>query len=397
MLVLIGDGMQSYAKLASEQKIRCIAFHPSPPCGYPEDTICVSKESELYEAVVSLACEADTLEFAKNPNSDIGDADFEQIDQKCDRLFYQAKMADSVLDKYLPLWQKNACENILARIERPLVSDVSFKGVPAVVVAPGPSLEKNVHKLAKLKGKAVIVALQRAAKQMMEASVEPDAIIALDAQDFVFDHFAGMSLDRATLILEQSVCPDIFKIPVRNILTYEGHGEYFSWYNELFNSSVHIPPMTTVACAAFNLVKLWQCDPVVAVGLDLAHNGDRYSNGNQREEHLRFTVRDCDGNVLRSEQDLVVTKDWIENIILDNPGVYYNCTEGGAKIEGMLHGPLDDFLEIICLNSVSPMAVFDSARSSNKLREVTKRVRRAIDKGKIPKEFQEILVRTLRR
>src|SRR5437763_9444636 len=63
----------------------------------------------------------------------------------------------------------------------------AFKGKPAVLVAAGPSLAKNMHLLHELVGnaepgtrRAVIIAVQTMLKPLLAAGIEPDFVTSLD-------------------------------------------------------------------------------------------------------------------------------------------------------------------------------------------------------------------------
>ncbi|HET9371990.1 MAG TPA: 6-hydroxymethylpterin diphosphokinase MptE-like protein, partial [Vicinamibacterales bacterium] len=55
-----------------------------------------------------------------------------------------------------------------------------FPGMPAVVVAAGPSLDRNIHDLAVVKDRAIVIACDTAARPLTSVGVEPDLIVASD-------------------------------------------------------------------------------------------------------------------------------------------------------------------------------------------------------------------------
>ena len=60
-------------------------------------------------------------------------------------------------------WVENFIGNSHIIASLPHISEVSFKGPDtAVLVAPGPSLNKNIHLLKELDGKALIVSVLHA-------------------------------------------------------------------------------------------------------------------------------------------------------------------------------------------------------------------------------------------
>ena len=53
----------------------------------------------------------------------------------------------------------------------------------AVIVASGPSLNKNVHILEEIQDQSFIVAALRSIKTLHDANIKPDLVIQLDAED----------------------------------------------------------------------------------------------------------------------------------------------------------------------------------------------------------------------
>ena len=55
-----------------------------------------------------------------------------------------------------------------------------FKGIPGVVVSPGPSLTDNIITLKKVKGRALIICVLRALGTLLENDIIPDIVIQVD-------------------------------------------------------------------------------------------------------------------------------------------------------------------------------------------------------------------------
>ncbi len=401
MIVLVGDGLQHVAHEAVKQHIDCVAFCPFPSQGYPPETRVVSGMQELYLAINDFASEDEDCLIAQNHKADLGGLDSDQIANKIDQLYQRKVLSLCTMDQLYEVWAKNACHNSLARLSRPTIDSVSFDDTPAVLVLPGPSLAANVHKLQNLKGKAVIIAGQRAWKQLTEAEITPDCVVAVDGQGLVYNHMANQPLDRTSLILEQSVHPTVMNLRSRNTLVFEGQGAQFPWYDELFPETVHLAPGTTISSSMMALAAFWKCNPVITLGMDLAYSGkSRYgSTVNVGGKHDPVCLVDGqNGESIPSSPDLAATKDWIEYLISQEPGIdWINCSEGGALVQGMRHVPLSETFAMCSESIDSPMLAFDTAKPVGSYKELMNNVRQSIREGKIPEEFRDDLVRTLRR
>ena len=58
-----------------------------------------------------------------------------------------------------------------------------FEGKAAVIVCPGPSLAKNVELLKKIKGKALIICVLHALKDLQQRGINPDIVVHVDPAD----------------------------------------------------------------------------------------------------------------------------------------------------------------------------------------------------------------------
>jgi hypothetical protein len=58
-----------------------------------------------------------------------------------------------------------------------------FVGCPAIIVAPGPSLQKNISLLKEIKGRALIICILHALAYLQKEDIHPDFVIHVDPAD----------------------------------------------------------------------------------------------------------------------------------------------------------------------------------------------------------------------
>ena len=81
-------------------------------------------------------------------------------------------------------WATNVLKNLPIVEKAKNIHELSVKGVEdAVIVASGPSLNKNVNQLREIQDKVFIVTALRSLPVLQKAGVEPDLVIQLDAED----------------------------------------------------------------------------------------------------------------------------------------------------------------------------------------------------------------------
>ncbi|MDH4319175.1 MAG: DUF115 domain-containing protein, partial [Desulfobulbaceae bacterium] len=68
-----------------------------------------------------------------------------------------------------------------------------FKDIPAILVAGGPSLNKNIDQLAKAKGNALIISVDTALPALLAHGITPDIVGAMDAQELAYEKIADLA------------------------------------------------------------------------------------------------------------------------------------------------------------------------------------------------------------
>lgn len=275
-------------------------------------------------------------------------------------------------------WVEQGTANLLSVARWPSVAAVGdrFVGVPMVIVAPGPSLAKNIDQLAALRGKAVITAFSHSLKPVLAAGVVPDLVLTVDPQDVRY-HFAGCDLSKTCLVNAATVHPSLFELPAQRFMTLSANSAIDDWIFDGFGEDAMVPGGGSVATTALSLALKWGCGPIIFLGLDLSFPGGAYYVGTSSDGHARaevdangvmrvagwsegFRAMKAAGGPEAATERAIELPGWHGGTVpssfmfslfhrwfverlrgLSEAGVtVYNCTEGGAHIEGMIHRPL---------------------------------------------------------
>ncbi|MEC8191821.1 MAG: 6-hydroxymethylpterin diphosphokinase MptE-like protein [Myxococcota bacterium] len=321
---------------------------------------------------------------------------------------------ETVVDDLSPLWATNGLKNLPEIAKRPLVNDVgeALAGVPLIVVGSGPSLSKNIHLLQHAKGRAIVLCVARALRSLQRAGVQPDLAINAEPQD-VACQFDGIDASALTgLVLCTTSHSSLYGLDAANILSYVGNGQSDDWM--LPEPVDLVSSGGSVSCSGVGLGVLWKCDPIILVGQDLSFPGGAYyhsdgadgdaravrdeaSGGWRLEGHsdeLRRTVMDRTsdgiirmrgtkvpgyfGGLVDTSYDFAQFREWLQNTALDHPTTqFFNCTEGGARIDGMTHIPLIEVLRTLSPHNVDLHEAFnsDEVQAAVNLREPVMRAR----------------------
>ncbi|OKP90587.1 hypothetical protein A3842_03175 [Paenibacillus sp. P3E] len=248
-----------------------------------------------------------------------------------------------------------------------------FKDTPAIVVAAGPSLNKNIEQLKRLKSKAVIIAVDTIAQRLCEEGITPDFICSIEREKETYSYFYENKNypSDTTLVAPLLLYPQIFEefngdiiIPMRGNV-----GEYI-WLQETFGLVGDNSISIGLSCAhvAFGFAEHIGASPIVLVGQDLAF-------GNSEEEsHAGGTIYDNKDftNEVFSAIDKTYTegyyggtvpttdiwinfRKWFEIEIFKEDLVVINATEGGAKIENTLQLSLSEVAKQYCSQDIVPV------------------------------------------
>lgn len=235
-----------------------------------------------------------------------------------------------------------------------------FKGVfptdmPAVVVAAGPSLEKNIQVLKKMKGKALIMAVDSVLPYLAEEGLRPDLVVTVDALKPV-SLFEDEDSKTLTLVMDVAANNQIAELLSKQKIIFSG-GNYI-YYQKLFDIAGqdfrYLPNGGSVAHFAFSLLRIWGFQRIVLVGQDLAMAPDKVHAGKVKlatyEGMDKFTIEGYYGDKVYAPWDYNQYRRWYETVLEeeDCPEVI-NATEGGAKIKGTIQMPLQEVLDNYCM------------------------------------------------
>lgn len=227
------------------------------------------------------------------------------------------------------------------------------KDIPFIIVAAGPSLDKNINELKKAEGKAFILVVDRAVNNVIKHGIKFDAIISVDAGksieymsdvgSFIYPIFACQDSKNELLELNKGR-----KIWLNSTVfldkIYRKYGVKTKYYQA----------GGSVATAAFNVARMIESRTIVLVGQDLAFQGELTHAGGEKEKHpinAQVTYVDgIDGEKVKTRRDWLTFLEWYKDAInqLEDNITVIDATEGGAKIEGTKIMKLSDVIEKYC-------------------------------------------------
>lgn len=160
-------------------------------------------------------------------------------------------------------------------------------GRPAVVVAAGPSLERNIEELQRpgVRDRCVIIATQTTLKPLLAKGIRPHFVTALDYHEVSRRFYEGLTsadVEGVTLVVEPQANAAISDAFPGRVRSPREEVVDVLLGQDLFRPMGTLPKGATVAHLAYYLARHLGCDPVILVGQDLGFtDGQYYAAGAQ--------------------------------------------------------------------------------------------------------------------
>lgn len=336
---------------------------------------------------------------------------------RCDARFHaqmRSHIADFVVYSRLQMvtalrMARTTCRNLAANIPDyvggPGIEVLRGRGTgfPAIVVAAGPSLARNIDQLPGLQDRAVIIAVQTVFKNLLSRGVRPNFVTSLDFHEVSSHFFQDISdLGDCALVAEP-------KAHWRVLDAYAGrkHVLQNAFVDNLLRETAPrrggLKAGCTVAHLAFYLAEYLGCDPIILIGQDLAYSdGLYYPPGMPIEktwqvEFNRFcnletkqweriargrsigrVVKDIHGRDVHTDEQLFAYAEQFQRDFAASPARVIHATEGGMCLAGAEIMTLRDAAAAHCRRRLPP-ALFQGAAGTGGDPEVCGRAVKAIE------------------
>lgn len=266
--------------------------------------------------------------------------------------FFDAFMDANTAKKFGRDWVNASLDNLRVSVKSRYIGDyrnIIDEQIPVIVVAAGPSLQKNIRMLKNAKGKAIILAVDTALNYLEKNDVIPDFIVTLDVHK-------PMYLFENNIAKEQPMFVSMSGNP--SVIAYnKGEKIFFDVFDVLPKIKDEksdyraIKISGCVATMAFEIGRYIGAKTIILVGQDLAYSGDNTHAGglNIGNAASKFAlVEGNDGEKLWTRKDWYTFLMWYKREIELFDGTVINATEGGAKIDGTLVMTLEEAIDKYC-------------------------------------------------
>lgn len=295
---------------------------------------------------------------------------------------------------------RNNYLNIDAIMESNSIKEIKnkYEGYPAVIVASGPSLDKNIKYLKEAYGKSLIIACDASLRACNKWGVKPDAIASIERDQPTYDYYYKEKTFDEDLVLVGPglLWPKIYEeykgkkiIMAKNFEGAEG------WWYDHFDNIDYVNQGQSSATVAFTVAQQAGCNPIILIGQDLAFtNQKKHSEfahveeegANDDNEADGVFLEDYEGNLLPSDWIYKLFRDWYEQRIVLYPDTeIIDATQGGAYIHGSTVMDFKEAIDKYCVKDIDKKLYYhledtevDSNLEMEKYKDIIKNTKKQI-------------------
>lgn len=277
------------------------------------------------------------------------------------------------------------------------------ENVPVIVVAAGPSLDKNIELLKEAKGKACIIACDTALKPLLRRDIVPDFFVVVDPRKplELFDEpriqqipmIAGLNIPykvmerhqgKKIFCFDTAYASDLLKYVFREKAGGEKQG------------MAGLATGGSVATSAYSAGIMMGAKTIILVGQDLALSKEKEHAEGTFQKDRTFDLKNkslplvdgIDGGKIPTLQNLKLYLEWFEAQIKIHTSVkVVDATEGGALIHGSEVLTLRDAIDTYCIGNFDEAEYWKGIEPHFNEQE---RERAILFMRKIPKELEKI-------
>lgn len=240
-------------------------------------------------------------------------------------------------------WQSQTVRNIPNIIKHAGIKTLfnQFRGLPALVIGAGPSLNTALPYIKALRGRFVVICVGRVVSHLHRNQLNPDLIVTGDGQSIVKNHFKMKSAGTpvaASCFTDPDVIQELDRVFFMEMVSMR----LPNWMHAKLGEQGEIYPGGNVSTAAMSVAVSLGCNPVLTAGFDLSYPEDGKTHAaDQVGKNFRAggTYYDVPGNyqpTVKTNRQMFHYIDFANEFMADHPETtFVNINTAGARIEKM--------------------------------------------------------------
>ena len=227
-----------------------------------------------------------------------------------------------------------------------------FEGKDAIIVAAGPSLDKNVELLRNKKPNTIILAVETVFRKLLNLGIDVDYMIVTDANSRIYSHIAG---------LEERQIPMLYLATAYKGYSVNYQGKKYLICQNGYDKAEELAHRNgwhlyetggSVSTTALDVCIYLDCKSIAFVGLDLAYtNNLAHATETARRDVLETEEMKqapaIGGGTVPVSRLFIIYNRWIADRVkrTDVTMPVIDATEGGAIVPGLAIMSLREYLE----------------------------------------------------
>jgi hypothetical protein len=311
----------------------------------------------------------------------------------------------NTLNRFGRLWVRNLARNVRLFAEASGITRLHglFHGLPALVIAGGPSLDELLPSLAALRERLLIISVNTPLKRCVEAGAPPDFVVVVDPQ-----YWASRFLDWTDPLSAFATAPVIVAEPSTHPRLLRRRSSCYlcsslfplgEALEEAVGEKGKLGAGGSVSTAAWDLARHLGASPIYMAGLDLGYPGMRTHCKGVFTEDLWLTLSDrllpletrsfsslreiglfpmlsaC-GGLTQTDRRMLLYKWWFENQLTIHPEARtFTLSPDGVAVSGMALAQLSDLSSLPPVRKEIDARLAKERQTASELTEPPKKTR----------------------
>lgn len=296
-------------------------------------------------------------------------------------------------------WLRNGLYQMASMFSTPSIEELQeqVKGTTAVIISSGPSLQKDIEWVQRLKPHALIIAAGSSIQALVKNGIRPHLTVVMDGGVINNKVFEDPRTLESPLLHTSSAYYEISaRKPnhlIHSIMKNDVASQYFMGLPE---EEVIISSTPTVAGTAMQAAIRLGAKRIIMMGQDLSFPGNKYyadgvSHMNNEKiqsdvDTAKTEVLNVNGTYNTTNQSFMFMKDSLEDLVTAFADVeFINSTRNGASIEGTIWMPIEEVYDLIKNEQIDQECIIKMSDKANyvidkqKVTNVTNKIKATTD------------------
>ncbi len=317
---------------------------------------------------------------------------FSSLKELFERNRKKDEINERTLEKFGTLWLKNMCCNLpnVKELEGICCLKDAYAGLPACVIAAGPSLDSVLPVLGEINRRCVTVCVDTALKSCLKAGFQPDFVVAVDPQYWNVRHLDGLEAPETVLVAELATYPSVFHFPCKEIMLCSSMYPLGKYIEKFTGEKGELGAGGSVATTAWDFARFLGCTDIYTAGLDLGFpdNKTHFKGSTFEERSHRLSGRlhpaetdsfnalygaypfyktDYNGKPVLTDSRMSLYAWWFESKCAAYPQIRtYTLTPQGLKIPGIIPYSTEKLLLLSDISSTKTNIVESKTSTEDK-------------------------------